>query len=200
MGEPLRKDDLHEPPQNPPGGQPAAGQFNVHRFGSPHRSGGRYWWFWILVIAVVVWFIVWGRGNGHRAANIAVPVPASVPVPQNTVGVASLLANPQQYLGKRIHLRDVLVDSVNGNASIFVGPGNAQQVLVILQKGSVPESLQGKPNAIPQGGVLDVAGTVEKAGSASDLEHTAKITHKQAEAVAQQGIVIEADRADPQPI
>ena len=199
MAEPLRKEDLHELPPNPPAGQPAAGQFNVHRYGNPNRSSS-HWWFWILLLAVVVWFIVWGRGTGHNATNTTVPVPASVPAPPNTVDVATLLSNPQQYIGKPVHLRDVLVQGSNGTASLFIGSGNTQQALVILKKGSVPDTLQGKPKLISEGDVITVTGTVQKSDSPNDLERTAKITHKQAQAVAQQGIVIEADRADPQPM
>jgi len=198
MAEPLRKDDRELPP-NPPAAQPAAGQFNVHRYGNPHRRGS-HWWFWILLVAVVVWFIVWGRGNGHKVTHTVVPVPVSVPAPQNTVDVAKLLSNPQQYIGKQIHLRDVLVQSANGTASLFIGSSSTQQVLVILKKGSVPNTLQGKPGSVAQGAVINITGTVQKADSATELEHTAKINHKEAEAVAQQGIVVEADRADPQPM
>jgi len=199
MPEPIRKDDARELPPNPPGGQPAAGQFNVHRYGSPHRSSSR-WWFWILLIAVLVWFIVWGRGSAHKASNTAVPVPASVPAPQNTVDVASLLSNPRQYIGKQVYLRDVLVQSTNGTASLFIGSSNTQQLLVVLKKGSVPDTLQGKPGSIPQGAVINVSGTVRSAGAAKELSDAAKISPKQAEEVAKQGIVVEAAHADPQPI
>lgn len=198
MAEPLRKND-RELPSNAPDAEPTGSQFNVHRYGNPHRRGS-HWWFWILLIAVVVWFIVWGRGNGHKVSHTAVPVPASVPAPKNTVDVAALLSRPQQYIGKQIHLRDVLVQSANGTVSLFIGSSNTQQMLVILKKGSVPNTLQGKPGSIPDGAVVNITGTVEKAGSPTDLEHSAKIKHKEAEAVAQQGIVIEADHVDPQPM
>ena len=194
MAEPLRQDLPDQQPH-------PAGQFNIHRYENQQRSGPGRWWFWILVIVVVVWFVVWGRGSGHKATSaVSVPVPASVPAPQNTVDVMTLASHPEQYVGKQVHLRDVLVQSVNGDASVFVGSGSTEQVLVIVKQGAVTKSLQGKPNPIPQGGVLDVTGTVQKPSSVENLERDAKITHKEAEAVMQQGIVIEADRVDPQPV
>ncbi len=193
MAEPLRKDPYLEPEQQP------ERRFNVHRYGDPNR-GSRHWWFWILLVAVIVWFAVWGRGghNAHPAATpVAVPqTPASTEGP--AMDVASMLSQPNNYIGKQVRLRDVLVQSVNGNSSIFVGPTKDQQILVVLKKDAVPDTLKGKVNAIPQGGVVTIEGTATKAPGARDLEHTARLSRKEAEQVAKQGILIEADRADPQ--
>ena len=196
MGEPLRKDP---PPQTPTPSREE--QFNLHRYGNPQRSSGLRWLLLILIVAVIVWFVVWGRGSnttGHAGHMAAAPVP--VPAVKPSLDVPTLLSNSQNYVGQQVHLRDVLVQSTNGTDSIFVGPSESQQVLVILKKGAVPQTLQGKPSAIPQGGIVTVTGTVQKAGSAADLEHSAGISRKQAEQVSKQGIVIEADRADPQTI
>jgi len=195
MAEPLRKDDSYSQPQ-----PPADRRFNLHRYGDPNR-GSRHWWFWILLIAVIVWFVFWGRGghNAHPANTTPVAVPQTPAAPTGpAMDVASMLSQPDNYIGQQIRLRDVLVQSSNGTASIFVGPSNTQQILVLLKNGAVPDTLKGKANSIPQGGVVTITGTATKPPSVSDLEHTAKISRKEAEQVNKQGIVIEADRADPQ--
>lgn len=194
MAEPLRND-----PEFPPAPPPER-RFNVHRYGDPNRGSSR-WWFWILVVAVVVWFVVWGRGghNAHPANTTPVAVPQAPAAPAGpAMNVASLLSQPSNYVGKQVRLQDVLVQGVNGDASIFVGPSNTQQILVVLKKGAVPEPLNGKSSAIPQGGVVTLTGTAEKPASARDLERTAKITRKEADAVEKQGVVIEATQAVPQ--
>lgn len=194
MAEPLRKDpDLNQT-------SPAQPQFNVHRYGNPNRGSGLKWWFLILVVAVVVWFVFWGRGTSQRTASGA---PANtphvaVPAPKPGLDVPTLLSNQQNYLGKQIHLRDVLVQKVNGTESIFIGPSTDQQMLVILKNGAVPQTLKGKTSTIPENGIVTVDGTVQKAGSVTDLEHSAKISRKEAEEVNKQGVVIEATRAEPQ--
>jgi len=150
---------------------------------------------------VIIWFVIWGRGSKH--AQPQATLPASAPPPVATpatpaLDVNTLLANPQNYIGKHVHLRDVLVQSVNGTYSIFVGPSNSQQVLVLLKQGAVPKTLQGKVNPLPSGGVVTIDGTAQKPGSAGELEHSAHIARKDADQVVKQGIVIEADTAVPQ--
>jgi len=194
MAEPLRKDDSYTQPQ-----PPAERRFNIHRYGDPNR-GSRHWWFWILLAAVVIWFVVWGHGghNAHPAATpVAVPQTPAAPAGP-AMDVASMLSQPDNYTGKQVKLRDVLVQSTNGDASIFIGPSNTQQMLVLLKKGAVPDTLKGKARSIPEGGVVTITGTAVKPPSVRDLEHTGKISRKEAEQVSKQGIVIEADRADPQ--
>jgi len=193
MAEPLRKDPDQQ--LNPPPNR----QFNVHRYGDPNR-GSRHWWFWILVVAVIVWFAVWGHGGKHAQQE-----PTPVAVPQTPVApagpamdVASMLSQQNNYIGKPIHLRDVLVQSANDNASIFVGPTKDQQILVVLKKGSVPDTLKGQTSSIPSGGIVTIDGTAQKPPSARDLARSAKISRKEAEQVVKDGIVIEADTAVPQ--
>ena len=195
MAEPLRKDSAFQASSQP------TRQFNVHRYGNPNR-GSRRWWFWILLAVVVVWFVVWGRGGAHKtqpaSTPVATPPPATTPASSRSISVANLLNDQAKYLGQQVRLRDVLVQSVNGAQSIFVGPSHDQQVLVILKKGAVPDNLQGKPREIPKSGVVTITGIAQKAGSVGELERTAKISRKEAEQVAKDGIVIEADRAEPQ--
>jgi hypothetical protein len=195
MAEPLRRDPDVQPQP------PAERRFNVHRYGDPNR-GSRHWWFWILLVGVIVWFAVWGVGGSKKhqvATPVAVPQTPATPAGP-AMDVASILSQPDTYIGKPVHMRDILVQSANDNASIFVGPSNDQQMLVILKKGSVPDTLKGKSSSIPQGGVVTIDGTAQKPPSASELEHSAKISRKQAEQVVKQGIVIEADSAVPQTI
>ena len=196
MAEPLRKNpEVLNPPDQTP-----SRQFKVYRYGDPNR-GPRRWWFWILVAGVVIWFVIWGRGTKSSQSVVtpaSTPPPAAAPASQPAVDIATLLSNGGQYLGKQVHLRDALVQGVQGSQSIFVGPSSSQQLLVLLKKGAVPETLQGKPNPIPNGGVVTITGTVEKPPSPAELEHRAGITREKAEQIVQQGIVIEADRAEPQ--
>lgn len=195
MAEPLRKD-----PEFQQADRPAERQFNVHRYGNPNR-GPRRWWFWILLIIVIVWFVVWGRGshNSHPANTTPVAVPQTPATPAGpAMDVASMLSQPNNYIAKPVRLRDVLVQSVNDDASIFVGASNTEQILVVLKKGAIPDTLKGKANTIPKGGVITITGTATNPSSTAELEHTAKIKRSEAEQVMKQGIVIEADRAEPQ--
>jgi hypothetical protein len=193
MAEPLRKD-----PDLPP--QPPKEPFNVHRYGDPNRGSSR-WWFWLLLAAVVIWFAIWGWGGhrAHPAKTTPVVVPQKPAAPAGPpMDVASMIAQPSNYIGKHVQLRDVLVQDVNGDASIFVGTSDTQRLLVLLKKGSVPNALNGKPMALPTGGVITINGTAMKPASTGDLEHAAHIKRKVADEVEKQGIVIEADSAIPQ--
>jgi hypothetical protein len=187
MAEPLRKPEL----------QPER-QFNLHRY-SGTRSGGLKWWFWLVMAGLVGLLIYWLQLPRTPVTNAAPTMaPVAVPAAKPALDVAVLLSNPRQYAGKSANLPDVLVQSANGNASIFVGPGAKRQLLVILKKGAVPNTLQGKPRTLPQGGVVTISGTAQAPRPVPDLEKTAKISRAQAEIVSKQGIVIEADRAIPQ--
>jgi hypothetical protein len=148
-----------------------------------------------VLIGVIVW---WLQTPKTRPASNA-PAPAvTAPAAKPALDVATLLAHPEEYAGKQVHLRDVLVQTSNKNASIFVGPTESQQVLVILKKGAVPDTLKGKPRNLPKGDIVTITGTSQKPGPVGDLEHSAGLSRSQAEKVNQQGIVVEADRADPQ--
>ena len=196
MGEPLRRD--------PAPGEPSSSgrQFNIHRYGNPNRGSSWRWIFLLLVIAVIVWFVIWGRGGSRNPQTAATapanPAPTTAqPAPQPTIDVPTLLSSTSNYIGKDVRLRDVLIQSVNGTSSVFVGPKNSQ-VLVVLQEGAVPDTLQGQPRSLPQGGVVTITGQAEKPGSTRDLERSAKISRKEAEQVQKDGVIINATRVQPQ--
>jgi cytochrome oxidase assembly protein ShyY1 len=190
MAEPLRNNSEHERRNTTP-------ELRIYH-GGADRS--RKTWLWLLIMAVVAGLAIWGISRSNSKAHHAAPVApaATTPAVNPPIDVPTLLTNKDTYLGKPVHLRDVLVQSVNGNNSVFVGPSDGQQVLVILKSGAVPDSLQGKTRTLPKGGIVTITGTAEKPGSVTDLEHSAKITGKEAEQVIQQGVVVQADRAQPQ--
>ena len=189
MGEPLRKEPgLEHRPTSP--------EFKIYH-GSSER--GRHW-VWLLIIAVAAGLAIWALSrSGHRAParSTAVPTAANAPASDRFVEVSTVLSNKNDYIGKSVRLRDVTIQSVNDN-SIFVGSPDAQQILVILKPGAVPDTLQGKSRTLSKGAIVTITGTAQKPGSVKELQHSANISPKEAEKVVNSGVLIEADRAQPQ--
>jgi len=190
MSEPLRKHVEYV--RN----QPPRPELRIYHGQDQHGRG----WLWLLIIVVIAGLAVWGISRS-QAARPPQPVAMSNAATSPThppLDVPTLLSNKDTYLGKAVHLRDVLVQSVNDEHVIFVGPSAARQVLVILKPGAVPDTLQGKAQNIPRGGIVTITGTAEKAGSAADLERSARVSHNVAKRVSHQGVVVQADRVEPQ--
>jgi hypothetical protein len=197
---------MDELSQRPPDTHDSGKDFNLYRHGEHSRPSrfGRVV-FWLIALAVVIGLGAWGWHNGWgvRNPNTVSAAPAVAPAAAKRtpmLDVPTLLSsNPADMSGKKIVLRDVLVQSTNGEASIFVGPSKTQQVIVVPEPHAIPETPQGKGSKLESEMVVTITGTVAKPlNSTRAMENDWKISSADAKQVDKTGFYIKASRVDPQ--
>lgn len=153
------------------------------------------WWviFWVGILILALWWAIWGwAGTGGwwwagRARSTTTYTPQTTGRPAMTgPGVAVLeAADKHPFAGKYFQASDVPIQGVAGQNAIWIGPDNAQPMLVILS-GNASEA------GIAKGGLIDVTGTVENAPPLAQARQQWSLSGADAARLEQQGAYIQA--------
>jgi len=156
------------------------------------------WWviFWAVVLILALWWAIWGwagTGGWWWAGRVQ---STTTYTPQNTnrpalsgPGVAALqAADKRSFIGKYFQASNVPIQAVAGQNAIWVGPDNAQPMLVILSGSGANASQVG----FAKGGLVDVTGTVENAPPLAQARQQWSLSGADAARLEQQGAYIQA--------
>lgn len=156
------------------------------------------WWviFWVGILILALWWAIWGwAGTGGwwwagraRSATTYTPQTTGRPV-MTGPGVTTLQASDKRpFVGKYFQAANVPIQSVAGRDAIWIGPDNAQPMLVILSGSGANASQVG----LAKGGLVDVTGTVENAPPLAQARQQWSLTASDATRLEQQGAYIQA--------
>jgi hypothetical protein len=137
------------------------------------------WWVWLLLAVLAIlaglWllFALFNDGEDPDVAELpATTAPATAAPPESapntadTAPITDLLIvvdtnDPAALIGRRVELQSVLVQSVVGDKTFWVGPSQDQQLFVVLDEERDPPGVEGLVD-VDQGQQVSIGGTVEK--------------------------------------
>jgi hypothetical protein len=195
MAEPLRRAPDTVRPEH---------DINLYRYGGEKGSPRRFLWLIALAVAIGAAALPWILGADTTKSTTVNAAPPARTIPATNeppiMDVPSLLKSKSaDVLGKEVVLRDVLVQSANGQNSIFVGPGKDQQVLVVPEPNAIPDTLQGKERPLNANQIVTVAGTIAAPReSEHNMQHEWKLSPSEVQQVEKTGFYVEASSVRPQ--
>ena len=179
-----------------------------------YGTGGFAWWsvFWIIVIALAIWWAGWGWGGSggwwRGGGGSAVPYGTADTGPAINSGAAnkgtngntgmSAISGPglsalsakdkQTYIGKTFQVNSVPVQNQVNDHVFWIGANNSTRMLVVLT---------GNGNAtanthIGQGTRMDVTGTIQKAPPQAQAQELWQLGGDNAAQLQRQGAYIQA--------
>lgn len=174
-------------------------------------AGFAWWWvFWIVVIALAIWWAGWGWGGSGgwwwsgrgRTAPYGTTAPgtsgtagtgnAGTPANQAAIagpGLRALTAtNKQSYINKPFQVNNVPVQNQVNDHVFWIGPNNSTAMLVVLTgNGNTAANAQ-----ISQGTRVNVTGTMQKAPPQAQAQQQWQLSGDDAAQLERQGAYIQA--------
>ncbi|MGH9590850.1 MAG: hypothetical protein ACRD25_10655, partial [Terracidiphilus sp.] len=173
-------------------------------------TGFAWWWvFWIVIIALAIWWAGWGWGGsggwwwGGRGRTAPYGTTGTPPGTGNGMagnsnagqavisgpGLSALTAtNKQPYIGKPFQVNDVPVQNQVNDHVFWIGAHNSTPMLVVLTGNDNTAA-----NAqIGQGTLVNVTGTMQKAPPLAQAQQQWQLSGDDAAQLERQGVFIQA--------
>lgn len=164
-------------------------------------AGFAWWWvFWIVIIALAIWWAGWGwggsggrwwsgRGRTTPAYGTTNPGTGANQAVVGGPGLSALTAtNKHLYIGKPFQVNNVPVQNEVNDHVLWIGTGNSTPMLVVLTgNGNTAANAQ-----IGQGTLVDVTGSMRKAPPQVQAQQQWQLSGNDAAQLERQGAYIQA--------